>query len=137
MKLDKSLEILDRSWSREDVLLKIKNGIEPDSIVKEFIDNNKQNIQNLSNLIRPKDRELLVQIEKLSTSEAKLINEIKNMSDSKIKYSNFKKEGGGIHIKKINSSYKLGLFMINWSNKFVFIVLLAISVIALSKQAWA
>ena len=65
------------------------------------------------------------------------MNEIKNMSDSKIEYSNCEKEVSEIHIKKINTNYKLGLFMINWSNKFVFIVLLAISAIALSKQAWA
>ena len=40
---------------------------------------------------------------------------------------------------KVNnaSTKKISLFMINWSNKFVIIVLLIISAIALSKQAWA
>ena len=36
-----------------------------------------------------------------------------------------------------NISFNLGIFMMKWSNKFVFISLLAISAIALTKQAWA
>ena len=35
------------------------------------------------------------------------------------------------------SSNRISSFMINWSNKVVVIVLLTISAIALSKQAWA
>ena len=34
-------------------------------------------------------------------------------------------------------SFDLGVFMMKWSNKFVFISLLAVSAIALTKQAWA
>ena len=46
-----------------------------------------------------------------------------------------------INEKKISFSNKIApnkifIFMINWSNKFVVIALLAISAIALSKQAW-
>ena len=37
---------------------------------------------------------------------------------------------------EIHKSFNLGLFMMKWSNKFVFISLLVISAIALTKQAW-
>ena len=98
---------------------------------------NKSQIKELNSLLRPKDFELLNQVEKLSTCESKLINEIKNL--------NYLENNENHHImnkKKIVppnrvSFNKISSFMINWSNKFVIIALLAISVIALSKQAWA
>ena len=98
---------------------------------------NESQIKELNFLLRPEDIELLNQVEKLSTCEAKLINEIKNLN-----YLENNENHHFMNKKKIVSSNrisfnKISSFMINWSNKFVVIALLTISAIALSKQAWA
>ena len=137
MSISKILNSLEKSWERDDILLNIKKGIETDEIVNEFLMKNERQIKELNSLLRSEDIELLNQVEKLSTCESKLINEIKNL--------NYLENNENHHImnkKKIVSSNrisfnKIGSFMINWSNKFVVIALLTISAIALSKQAWA
>ena len=137
MSLNKILNSLEKSWARDDVLLKIKNGLGTDKIVSEFFVKNEIKIKELNNLLRPEDIDLLNQVEQLSTCESKLINEIKNL--------NYLENNENHHImnkKKIVPSNrvsfnKISSFMINWSNKFVVIALLTISAIALSKQAWA
>ena len=137
MSLNKVLNSLEQSWERDDILLKIKNGLGTDKIVNEFLIKNKIQIRELNNLLRPEDIDLLNQVEQLSTCESKLINEIKNL--------NYLENNENHHImnkKKIVPSNrvsfnKISSFMINWSNKFVVIALLTISAIALSKQAWA
>ena len=120
-----------------NILLNIKKGLGTDEIVNEFLMKNESQIQELNSLLRPEDIELLNQVEKLSTCESKLINEIKNLN-----YLENNEFHSIINKKKIEpskrfSSNKISSFMINWSNKFVVIALLAISAIALSKQAWA
>ncbi len=137
MSISKILNSLEKSWERDDILLNIKKGSGTDEIVNEFLMKNERQIKELNSLLRPEDIELLNQVEKLSTCESKLINEIKNL--------NYLENNGNNHImnkKKIMSSNrvtfnKISLLMINWSNKFVVIALLTISAIALSKQAWA
>ena len=137
MSISKILNSLEKSWERDDILLNIKKGSGTDEIVNEFLMKNKRQIKELNSLLRPEDIELLNQVEKLSTCESKLINEIKNL--------NYLENNENHHIlnkKKIlpsNRVYfnKISSFMINWSNKFVVIALLTISAIALSKQAWA
>ena len=137
MSLSQILNSLEKSWERDDILLKIKNGSGTDEIVNEFLIKNERQIKELNSLLRPEDIELLNQVEKLSTCESKLINEIKNL--------NHLEKNENHHImnkKKILPSNrvsfnKISSFMINWSNKFVVIALLTISAIALSKQAWA
>ena len=137
MSISKILNSLERSWERDDILLDIKKGLETDEIVNEFLMKNKRQIKELNSLLRSEDIELLNQVEKLSTCESKLINEIKNL--------NYLENNENHHImnkKKIVSSNrvsfnKISSFMINWSNKFVVIALLTITAIALSKQAWA
>ena len=137
MSIGKILNSLEKSWERDDILLNIKNGLGTDEIVNEFLIKNERQIKELNSLLRPEDIELLNQVEKLSTCESKLINEIKNL--------NFLENNENHHIinkKKIVPSNsvsfnKISSFMINWSNKFVVIALLTISAIALSKQAWA
>ena len=137
MSLKKVLNSLEKSWERDDILLKIKNGLDTDKIINEFLENNEIQIRELNNLLKPEDIDLLNQVEKLSTCESKLINEIKNL--------NYLENNEHHHIlnqEKVVSSHrvsfkKISLFMINWSNKFVVIALLTISAIALSKQAWA
>jgi len=117
--------------------LKIKSGLDTDKIVNEFLKKNEIQIKELNSLLRPKDIDLLNQVEKLSTCESKLINKIKDL--------NYLENNANHHImnqKKILPSSRVSFnrissFMINWSNKVVFIALLTISAIALSKQAWA
>ena len=137
MSISKILNSLEKSWERDDILLNIKNGSGTDEIVNKFLMKNEKQIKELNSLLRPEDIELLNQVEKLSTCEYKLINEIKNL--------NYLENNINHHImnkKKIVPSNKVSFnkissFMINWSNKFVVIALLTISAIALSKQAWA
>ena len=136
MKITEALKSLEKSWSREDVLLKIKNGMDSEKIVNDFFNTKQEEIQTLSNFINPKDKILFNEIEELSNIESKLINKIKNYSSTKFdlpKNEKYKK----LNLEtKQNYSSKLALFMMKWSNKFVFISLLVISAIALSKQAW-
>ena len=137
MSINKILNSLEKSWERDEILLYIKKGLGTDEIVNEFLIKNERQIKELNSLLRPEDIELLNQVEKLSTCESKLINEIKNLNYLE------NNENHQVMIKKkivpsnIVSFNKISSFMINWSNKFVVIALLTISAIALSKQAWA
>jgi len=137
MSISKILNSLERSWERDNILLNIKKGLGTDEIVNEFLAKNERQIKELNSLLRPEDIDLLNQIEKLSTCESKLINEIKNLN-----YLNNNENHHILNQKKIlpsnRVSYnKISSFMINWSNKFIVIALITISAIALSKQAWA
>ena len=137
MSISKILNSLEKSWQRDVILLNIKKGFGTDEIVNEFLVKNESQIRDLNSFLRPEDIDLLNQVEKLSTCESKLINEIKKL--------NYLENNENHHImnkKKIVPSNKVSFnkissFMINWSNKFVVIALLTISAIALSKQAWA
>ena len=137
MSISKILNSLEKSWERDDILLNIKKGLGTDEIVNKFLLKNESQIKELNSLLRPKDIDLLNQVEKLSTCESKLINEIKNLN-----YLENNEKHHILNKKKIEPSNKFSFnrissFMINWSNKFVVIALLTISAIALSKQAWA
>ena len=137
MGLSKILNSLDESWERNEILLNIKNGLGSDEIVNQFLAKNERQIKELNSLLRPEDIDLLNQIEKLSTCESKLIKKIKYLNDLENKENHHI-----INKKKIlpynrDSYNKISSFMIDWSNKFVVIALLTISIIALSKQAWA
>ena len=137
MTVKKVLNSLEKSWERDDVLLKIKKGLGTDEIVNDFLTKNESKIKELNSLLRPEDIDLLNQVEKISTCESSLINKIKNLN-----YLENKDNNHIINQKNIPSSSgvpsnRISSFMINWSNKFVVIALLTISAIALSKQAWA
>jgi len=137
MSISKILNSLEKSWERDHILLNIKKGLETDEIVNEFLIKNESQIKELNSLLRPEDIDLLNQVEKLSTCESKLINEIKNL--------NYLENNENHHIlnqKKFlpsnkGSHNKISSLMINWSNKFVVIALLTISAIFILKQAWA
>ena len=137
MSITEILNSLENSWERDDILLKIKNGLGKDEIVNEFIKNNKKKIVELNSLLKAEDIDLLNRIEQLSNCEAKLINEINNLNYSRNNEDDYiinkekKSLTNKLHTKKIS------LLMNNWSNRFVVIALLTISAIALSKQAWA
>ena len=142
MSKSKILNTLENSWNRDDILLKIKNGLGPDEIINEFLTNNKLQVKELNNLLRPKDKDFLNQVEQLSTCEAKLINMINNLDNLKNNEKNYTINEKKIYLSNRVHTYrvhinKISAFMINWSNKFVVITLLTISAIALTKQAWA
>ena len=137
MSISKILNSLEKSWERDDILLNIKKGLGTDEIVNEFLMKNESQIKELNFLLRPEDIELLNQVEKLSTCESKLINEIKNLNNLENNENHYITNKKKIVPSNRVSFNKISLFMINWSNKFVVIALLTISAIALSKQAWA
>ena len=137
MSISEALNSLENSWERNDILLKIKNGLSTDEIVNEFLINHEIQIKELDSLLRLEDRDLLNQVEQLSTCEAKLINKINNLNNLKNIAKNHKINEGGNSLYYRHPTNKISLFMFNWSNKFVVIALLTISAIALSKQAWA
>ena len=136
MSISKILNSLEKSWERDDILLNIKKGLGTDEIVNEFLMKNERQIKELNSLLRPEDIDLLNQVEKLSTCESKLINEIKNLNYLENNENHLIMNKKKIVPSKRVSLNKISLFMINWSNKFVVITLLTISAIALSKQAW-
>ena len=137
MKITEALKSLENSWSREEILSKIKNGENSEKIVNDFCSSKQQEIETLTNFINPDDKVLLSEIENLSNIESKLINKIKNYSFNKVDSSKKEIVQKQIPQSEKNISFDLGVFMMKWSNKFVFISLLAISAIALTKQAWA
>ena len=137
MSKNQILSTLDESWKRDEILLKIKNGCGADKIVNEFLMKNERQIKDLNSLLSPEDIELLNQVEKLSTCESKLINEIKNLNYLENNENHHIMNKKNIVPSNRVSFNKISSFMINWSNKFVVIALLTISAIALSKQAWA
>ena len=137
MSIGKILTSLEKSWERDDILLKIKNGLDTDEIVNQFLVNNELQIKELNNLLRKEDIDLLNQVEKLSNCESKLINKINNLNYLKNNENNHIINGKKISFSNRVSANKISSFMINWSNKFVIVFLLTISAIALSKQAWA
>ena len=137
MSLIQILNSLEKSWERDDILLKIKKGLGTEEIVDEFLVNNELKIKKLNSLLRQEDIDLLNQVEQLSTCESKLINKIKNLNH----LENYKNQDI-IYLKNTSPSNRvpsnrISSFMINWSNKFIVIALITISAIALSKQAWA
>ena len=137
MKITEALKSLENSWSRDEILVKIKNGEDSEKIVNDFCSSNQQEIETLTNFINPDDKVLFNEIEDLSNIESKLINKIKNYSFDKSHLSRDDQNKKQISNPEQNTSFDLGLFMMKWSKKFVFISLLAISAIALTKQAWA
>ena len=137
MSISKILNSLEKSWERDDILLYLKKGLGTDEIVNEFLVKNERQIKELNSLLRPEDIDLLNQVEKLSTCESKLINEIKNLNYLENNENHQILNQKNIVPSNRVSFNKISSFMINWSNKFVVIALLTISAIALSKQAWA
>ena len=137
MSINKILNSLEKSWERDDILLNIKKGLGTDEIVNEFLMKNEIQIKELNSLLRPEDIDLLNQVEKLSTCESILINEIKNLNYIENNENHYIMNKKKIMPSNRVSFNKISSLMINWSNKFVVIALLTISAIALSKQAWA
>ena len=133
MKIAEALKSLESSWSREDILIKIKNGKDSEKIITEFINTNKLEIETLTNFFKTQDKTILSELEELSNIESKLINKIRDYSFNNLLLT---KDNEIISIPEPNKPIDIGQFMINWSNKFVFFALILISAVALTKQAW-
>ena len=131
-----ALNILEESWSKQILIEKIKRGQSSEKIVKDFINDNKNNFDILINLLNKEDNNVLTYMEDLANCELNLINALKKKeSKSNVK---IKENINDINpISKIYKEFQLSLFMRKWSNKFVIGILIMISIVSLTKQAWA
>tara|TARA_A100001388_G_scaffold76411_1_gene54424 strand:- start:308 stop:721 length:414 start_codon:yes stop_codon:yes gene_type:complete len=137
MSISKILNTLEKSWKRDDILLKIKNGLSTDEIVDEFLLSNELQIKKLNSLLRQEDIDLLNQVEQISTCESKLINKIKNINKLENNENQYIINQKNTPSSNRFPTNRISSFLINWSNKVVVISILTISAIALCKQAWA
>ena len=131
-----ALDILDKSWSKQRLIEKIKKGQSSEQIVQEFFKENKSNLDIVINLLNQKDNNILNDMEEIANCELNLISELRK---KEIK-SNIQITQNIIDINPIAKVYKefqLSLFMTKWSNQFVIGILIMISIISLTKQAWA
>ena len=131
-----AFNILDESWSKQRLIEKIKRGQSSQQIVQDFINENKNNLEVVIKLLNQKDNDVLGYMEEIANCELSLISELrKKENKSNIKIS---ENISNINpISKIYNEFKLSLFMKKWSNQFVIGILIMISIISLTKQAWA
>ena len=131
-----ALAALNESWSKQRLFEKIKKGQSSEQIVQEFIKENKNNLDILINLLNQKDSNALTYMEAIANCEINLINALKKKeNNSNIK---LKENINDINpIAKIYKEFQLSLFMKKWSNQFVIGILIMLSIISLTKQAWA
>ena len=130
------LNILDKSWSKQRLIEKIKKGQSSEQIVQNFINENKSNLDIVINLLNQKDNNVLSYMEEIANCELNLINELRKKECK----SNTETKENIIDINpiaKIFKEFQLSLFMTKWSNQFVIGILIMISIISLTKQAWA
>lgn len=133
---NEALKILDASWSKEKLIEKIKRGESSEQIVQNFIKENKNNLEIVVNLLKQKDIKILSYMEAIANCEINLINELRKKKiesniDTPEKIKNINP------IARIYEEFQLTLFMRKWSNQFVIGILIMISIISLTKQAWA
>ena len=130
------LNILDKSWSKQRLIEKIKKGQSSERIVQDFVKENKNNLDIVINLLSQKDNHVLSYMEEIANCELNLISELRK-KESK---SNIETKENIIDtnpIAKVFKEFKLSLFMKKWSNQFVIGILITLSIISLTKQAWA
>ena len=131
-----ALSILEKSWTKESLIKKIKRGKSSEQIVKDFINENKNNMDIVINLLNQNDSNILSNMEAIAYCELNLISELKKKETK----SNIEIKENISDINPIAKSFKkfsLSLFMKKWSNQFVIGILIMISIISLTKQAWA
>ena len=135
---EKALKTLENSWSREKILTLLQNGIGADSIVDDFFFNNNEEIIEFISNVSYKEKEIMKQIEELLICELRLLNKINNYNYFNNNTFTQKKGIRNYKFKKNNLLISKFSFFINiWRNTFVGSVLIAISALALTKQAWA
>ena len=135
MNIKKALIELDNSWSRDIIFEKIKSGQPTDKIVNDFIKSNRNNIELVGNYVEKNNSNILDNIEKLTICEIKLIQEIKFLQENNIKI--IKQERSSEDIESKFKDFNFALFLQKWSNSFVIYLLILISLVSLTKQAWA
>ena len=136
MEIKSILDDLEQSWSREKVFLEIQRGTSSEKIINEFFKRNQNKIEEMASYLSKNEKNLLNQLEELSVCEANLIKKINNLSILKDENISKNKNKKKFLLSENIQSFKFGLFMMKWSNKFVVTSLLIMSAIALSKQAW-
>ena len=130
------LNILDKSWSKQRLIEKIKKGQSSEQIVQNFIKDNKNNLDIVINLLNQKDNNVLSYMEEIANCELNLINELRK-KESKFNIEISENIVEINPIVKVYKEFQLSLFMKKWSNQFVIGILIMISIISLTKQAWA
>ena len=133
---NEALKILDASWSKEKLIEKIKRGESSEQIVQNFINENKNNLEIVVNLLKQKDIKILSYMEAIANCEINLINELRK-KETKSNVNPLERINDINPIVKIYEDFQLSLFMKKWSNQFVIGILIMISIISLTRQAWA
>ena len=131
-----ALNVLDKSWSKQRLIEKIKKGHSSQRIVQDFINENKGNLEIVINLLNQKNNNVLSYMEEIANCELNLINELRK-KESKFNIEITENINDINPIAKIYKEFQLTLFMKKWSNQFVIGILIMITIISLTKQAWA
>ena len=131
-----ALQTLDASWSKKKLIEKIKRGQSTEQIVQDFILENKNNLDKVINLLNQTDSNILIYMEAIANCEINLINELRK-KEIKSNINSLERTKDINPIVKIYENFQLSLFMKKWSNQFVIGILIVISIISLTKQAWA
>ena len=131
-----TLDTLNNSWSKQKLIEKLKRGHSSEKIVQDFINENKNNLDIVINLLNQKDNNVLTYMEEIANCELNLISELRK-KENKSKLQMRENRNTINPISQIYKEFQLSLFMKKWSNQFVIGILIIISIISLTKQAWA
>ncbi len=130
------LNTLDESWSKQRLIEKIKKGQNPEQIVRDFINENRNDLDIIIKLLNQQENNVLSYMETIANCEINLIKELRKKQH--VPNIQIAKNFNPINpIVKIYKEFHLSLFMKKWSNQFVIGILIMISIISLTKQAWA
>ena len=136
MNNNEALNTLNNSWSKQKLIEKLKRGHSSEKIVQDFINENKNNLDIVINLLNQKDNNVLTYMEEIANCELNLISELRK-KENKSKLQMRENSNTINPISQIYKEFQLSLFMKKWSNQFVIGILIMISIISLTKQAWA
>ena len=136
MNNDEALNTLNNSWSKQKLIEKLKRGHSSEKIVQDFINENKNNLDIVINLLNQKDNNVLTYMEEIANCELNLISELRK-KENKSKLQMRENSNTINPISQIYKEFQLSLFMKKWSNQFVIGILIIMSIISLTKQAWA
>ena len=136
MNNNEALNTLNNSWSKQKLIEKLKRGHSSEKIVQDFINENKNNLDIVINLLNQKDNNVLTYMEEIANCELNLISELRK-KENKSKLQMRENSNTINPISQIYKEFQLSLFIKKWSNQFVIGILIIISIISLTKQAWA
>ena len=131
-----ALNTLNNSWSKQKLIEKLKRGHSSEKIVQDFINENKNNLDIVINLLNQKDNNVLSYMEEIANCELNLISELRK-KENKSKLQMRENSNTINPISQIYKEFQLSLFIKKWSNQFVIGILIIISIVSLTKQAWA